>query len=96
MVVCDDAAIEFGECRLRTKGSAGGHNGLKSIESALGSQEYARLRVGIGNPANEPLADFVLDEFTKDELASLPEILTKVTDMLKAWTLGDLRQGITL
>lgn len=96
IVVCDDAAIDFGECRLRTKGSSGGHNGLKNIEAAIGSQEYARLRVGIGYPTGEMLADYVLDKFTKEEQERLPEILTKVADMLKSWAAGDLKQGITI
>jgi PTH1 family peptidyl-tRNA hydrolase len=68
LVISDDAALPLGSHRYRERGSSGGHNGLKSIEEALGTQEYPRLRVGIGQPlGHQPLADFVLKKFSKEE-----------------------------
>lgn len=88
VVVCDDVALEFGEMRLRSSGSAGGHNGLKSIEAHIGTREYLRLRMGIGQ--HHPLqgmADYVLDRFTKEELLLLPNVVQQsvivITQLLK-------------
>ena len=70
-VVVDDLNLPLGRIRVRPSGSSGGHNGLKSVEQALGSQEYARLRVGVGpsDPQRQvgDLADYVLDDFGKAE-----------------------------
>lgn len=72
LVIYDDISLEPGVLRLRTKGSAGGHNGMKNIISHLGTQEFVRVRVGIGKkPDRMDLADYVLSRFGKDEL---PEI----------------------
>ena len=79
MVVTDDVAIPFGELRLREKGSAGGHNGLKSVEQHLGSNQYVRLRMGIGrdlHPSQE-LSDYVLDPFNKSEAEQLPALMNQ-------------------
>jgi len=71
LVVVDEVALPVGSFRIRARGSAGGHNGLKSIEGAVGSQEYARLRVGVGpeDPTRRrgDLSKYVLDEFGKRE-----------------------------
>jgi peptidyl-tRNA hydrolase, PTH1 family len=84
VVVADDIALDFGMIRLRSMGSAGGHNGLKSVEAYLGTKHYARLRMGIGFDSLAPsLADHVLDNFTEEELKSLPEILKKGASTLK-------------
>jgi len=79
LVVVDDVALDVGRVRLRPSGSSGGHNGLKSVEGMLGTQEYARLRVGVGSPPEGvAMADWVLSEFeAPDEdavLALLPEL----------------------
>ena len=89
LVIVDDAAIGLGSFRLRAKGSAGGHNGLKSIEQALHSQEYARLRIGI-QPGDERkvrgrLADFVLDEFGEREERVVRDLLPKVVEAVETW-----------
>ena len=85
LVVCDDIALPFGEIRLRQGGSAGGHNGLKSVEAHLGTQAYSRLKVGVGDRDRGELADHVLGRFTAQELQELPEILEKASEVLDAW-----------
>ncbi|MEM9052108.1 MAG: aminoacyl-tRNA hydrolase [Bacteroidota bacterium] len=72
MVVTDDLALPFGKQRLRLKGSDGGHNGLKNINAIMGRQDYARLRVGIGNEFNKGgQIDYVLGEWSAEEKKSL-------------------------
>lgn len=74
LVLVDDIALPFGALRLKAKGSDGGHNGLKSIIQVIGSQEYARLRFGIGNDFRPGFqADYVLSEWSKEEEKELPE-----------------------
>ncbi|KAA3598041.1 MAG: aminoacyl-tRNA hydrolase [Calditrichaeota bacterium] len=75
LVVCDDVNISFGKLRIRTKGSAGGNNGLKSIIQHLHTNEFSRLRIGVGvenNPAS--LANFVLGKFSEEETENLEKI----------------------
>lgn len=83
VIVTDDIALPFGQLRLKTMGSAGGHNGLKSIESHLGTTEYIRLRMGIGHPGEKFLADYVLDPFTKEELEHLVMFIDRGADVLE-------------
>lgn len=78
LVVVDDMNIDLGRIRLRKKGSDGGHNGLKDINSILGSNVYARLRIGIGSDFKKGRqVDFVLGKWNKEEQERLPEILEK-------------------
>lgn len=90
MVVSDEVQLEVGTFRFRSRGSAGGHNGLKSIEHALGSQEYARLRIGVG-PAKDDqrrigdLADYVLDDLGKTERDVVRALLPEFDEALRAW-----------
>ncbi len=91
IVISDDLALPFGKIRLRARGSAGGHNGLKSIIAALRTDEFIRLRIGI--QPEHPVADtkrFVLDEFPKGERADVEKILERSADALRAI----LRDGI--
>lgn len=68
IVIYDDVSLSVGRLRLRKKGSAGGHNGIKSIISHLGTEEFPRIKVGIGEkPKNMDLADYVLGRFSKEE-----------------------------
>ena len=87
LVLSDDVAFEPGVFRLKGAGSAGGHNGLKSVEAALHRQDYARLRIGIGPkpPEYEDLADFVLGRFAPDELALLRGLLDPMADAVECW-----------
>ena len=83
LVVCDDFNLDFGQIRYRAKGSAGGNNGLKSVISTLGTDEFARLRLGTGNDELRRKlgdVDFVLSKFTPEEKEKLPEVLRIVTD----------------
>ena len=76
IVICDDFSIPFATVRIRKQGSAGGHNGLTSIIQSLGTNEFPRLRIGIGPvPARYDPKDFVLTAFTKQEKEQLPEII---------------------
>jgi peptidyl-tRNA hydrolase, PTH1 family len=94
MIVVDEVALPLGTYRFRAKGSAGGHNGLKSIENAVGSQEYARLRIGIApeDPSRRgDLSDYVLDNFGKQEAGVVGALLPTFTDALELW----ITSGIT-
>ncbi len=89
LVISDEVQLPVGTYRFRARGSAGGHNGLKSIEQALGSQEYARLRIGVGpsDPQRRvgDLADFVLGEFGKQEAADTRALLPTFETALQQW-----------
>ncbi|MFN8651285.1 MAG: aminoacyl-tRNA hydrolase [Gemmatimonadales bacterium] len=87
LVVTDDFALPLGKFRLRGAGSAGGHNGLKSIEGALRRQDYARLRIGIGPlPAGtRDTADFVLEPFPREERAALDEVMEPMCQAVECW-----------
>lgn len=83
VVVTDDIALAFGQLRLRILGSAGGHNGLKSIEESLGSSQYMRLRMGIGHPGEKMLANYVLETFNQVEQQELPTFIDQGVEVLK-------------
>jgi PTH1 family peptidyl-tRNA hydrolase len=86
LVVVDDTALPIGRLRFRPAGSPGGHNGLKSIETVLGTREYARLRIGIGaRPPERDLADYVLSGFEPDEEAIILETLPRALDGVCTW-----------
>jgi PTH1 family peptidyl-tRNA hydrolase len=84
LVVVDDFALPFGKLRFREGGSAGGHNGLRSIIGELGNEQFPRLRVGIGEPAIDAI-DHVLSQFAKGERVRLPELLDAAADAVEAW-----------
>ncbi len=90
LVIVDDIALPFGTIRIRTKGSNAGHNGLKDIENQLQSNQYPRLRFGIGdNYSRGRQADYVLAKFTADEQAELPIFVEKSAQaVLSFCTLG--------
>ena len=89
LVVVDEVALPVGTYRIRAGGSAGGHNGLKSVEGALGSQEYARLRLGVGpeDPARRKgdLADYVLSPFGKRDEALVRERIPELRELAETW-----------
>ena len=76
IVIYDDVALDVGQLRIRPKGSAGGHNGIKSIIAHLGTQEFPRIRIGVGEkPKNWDLADYVLGRFADEEQSVIREAL---------------------
>lgn len=82
VIVCDDLDIPFGTLRIRPEGGSGGHNGLKSIIGAIGTQAFPRLRVGVGRPAHGAI-DHVLGRFTGEEERLLPRLLELAGDALR-------------
>lgn len=81
IVIYDDLDLPVGKIRLRQKGSAGGHNGIKSTILHVGSQEFNRIRVGIDRPKNgQSITDYVLGRFTKEEMEVLEEVVLKCSE----------------
>jgi PTH1 family peptidyl-tRNA hydrolase len=85
LVVTDDMALEPGRLRIRAKGSAGGHNGLADVIEKLGTENFGRLRIGIGQSGKEDAVDFVLDKPTKAERLSLDEAIERARDAVLCW-----------
>lgn len=86
LVVVDDIALPLGKLRMRAKGSSAGHNGLKNIEQLCGGQDYARLKMGIGDDfAKGRQVDYVLGNFTSKELEELPFAMDKACDMIEGF-----------
>ncbi len=81
LVVTDDLALPFGSCRIKPKGSDGGHNGLKNIQELLGTTKYSRMRFGVGNdfPSGSQV-DYVLSDFTDEEFEAMPPILDECVE----------------
>ena len=91
LIVVDDLALPFGSLRLKGKGSDAGHNGLKHIAATLGTQNYARLRFGIGNefPKGGQI-DYVLGKFNDDDMKLMPERLETAAEIIKSFCLAGL------
>jgi peptidyl-tRNA hydrolase, PTH1 family len=85
LVVVDDMNLELGRLRLRGSGSAGGHNGLKSIIGWLGSEEFSRLRIGIGQASHEDSVGHVLGKFGSDEEATIESSLAQAADCVECF-----------
>ena len=97
LVVVDDLAIPFGTLRMRKRGSAGGHNGLKSIDYSLATEDYARLRVGTGNGgfAQGHQVDFVLGQWLLEEKRAMPLILDEAVAAIKCFTTEGIDRAMT-
>ena len=87
LVICDDLNIPFGSIRIKTKGSNGGHNGLKDLESKLGTSNYGRLRFGIKNETKQNTTQFVLDKWNQNELDILETYFIKTEKAIFSYTL---------
>ena len=92
LVVTDDMALNVGRLRIRAKGSAGGHNGLKDIIARFGSDDFARLRVGIGDSGRMDAADYVLSRFSAEERAIVDNAVQTAVDAICCW----LRDGVDI
>jgi len=91
LVVCDDIHVQPGKLRIRPSGSAGGQNGLKSIQEHLGTQEYPRMRIGIGKPlAGTEQVDWVLGKLSPDEQIIMDATADMACDAIEHWLAGDL------
>lgn len=90
LVVYDDLDLPLGRLRLRSGGSAGGHNGIKSIIESLGTQEFPRLRFGIGRPEEQEVVDYVLTRFARAEDEVLKDTIERACDAVEVW----LSQGL--
>ena len=87
LVISDDLDLPFGKVRLREKGSAGGHNGLKSIIALVGTQNFCRMRFGIDRDDNE-VVDYVLSKLTKDQSKQLKDLLITTNGIIDDFVLG--------
>ncbi len=91
LVIVDDLALDFGSLRMRGKGSHGGHNGLKDIDAMLQTNQYARLRFGIGNQFSKGRqVDYVLSRWTEEQEQALPERISVAVEMCKSFCTAGL------
>jgi peptidyl-tRNA hydrolase, PTH1 family len=96
LVICDDVNIPLGSIRIRAKGSAGGQNGLKNIILSLGSEEFARLRVGIGQEGLcGSLSSFVLSKFTEEERTTVDRVVTVCHEAVLSFASQGIVQAMT-
>ena len=95
LVVCDDLSLPFGKLRMRPAGADAGHNGLKHIAQVLGTQQFARLRFGIGNDfPRGGQVDFVLGHFTDEDLQTMPERVALATDAVRTFCLAGVQTAM--
>lgn len=96
LIITDDLALPFGKLRMKGKGSDGGHNGLKDIQTTLNSTEYARLRFGIGADFSKgKQVDYVLGEWSPEELDTLDERINTATEFIKGFVTIGLNQTMS-
>jgi PTH1 family peptidyl-tRNA hydrolase len=97
MVVLDDLALPAGKIRIRPGGSSGGHNGLKDIERALGTDAYPRLRIGIDPaPPRIPGRDYVLGKFSPEQRKAVDAALPRAASAILAWIEKDIESVMSL
>ena len=96
VIISDDISLKPGKMRIRRKGSAGGHNGLKSIIAHLGSENFPRVKLGVGDRENpdHSLADFVLSKFSKEDMKIVEEIAKKAADAIVLIVSGDVDEAM--
>lgn len=97
IVIFDDISLDVGKLRIRRSGSAGGHNGIKSIINHLGSDKFPRIKVGVGAKPHPDydLADWVLSEFNKDEAKQLRQAVDKACDAVALMTRGEIEKAMS-
>jgi PTH1 family peptidyl-tRNA hydrolase len=100
VVVVDDIAFPVGAVRFKEEGSAGGHNGLKSIEDHLGTKQFPRIRIGVGHPSDAnwsgDLAGYVLSPFDAEDEQKLPDVFNHVASVMECWILEGIKPAMTL
>ncbi|MDA9883368.1 aminoacyl-tRNA hydrolase [Flavobacteriaceae bacterium] len=82
LIVCDDLNLYFGNIKIKSSGTAGGHNGLKDIQEFLGTSNYPRIRVGISNNTKTSMSDYVLGKWTDSEQENINNLVTVSTDII--------------
>ncbi len=97
LVLVDEVALPVGYFRIRARGSAGGHNGLKSVEAAIRTREYARLRIGVGpKPEHvDDLADHVLDEMPRADREAIAELMPVLCAAVECWMAEGTERAMT-
>ncbi len=97
LILVDDVALDVGVFRLRASGSSGGHNGLKSVEAALGTRHYGRLRIGVGpRPAGVDQADFVLDDLPRAERDVIMDLMPGMCDAVECWAAQGIERAMAM
>ncbi|MGL4343365.1 MAG: aminoacyl-tRNA hydrolase [Metamycoplasmataceae bacterium] len=93
LIVYDDIYTDLGKVKVKTKGSSGGHNGINSIITELKSEEFKRIKIGIGKPANPKmdLSSYVLGKFTKAEITIMNKIIEKTIDTITTFIYNDIK-----
>lgn len=95
LIIYDDISLDVGRLRIRAKGSAGGHNGIKSIIDCLGTQEFCRIKIGVGEKPNRmDLADYVLGHFSKGERSIIDEALERAAKAAELIVCGEINQAM--
>ena len=95
MVIYDDISLDVGQLRVRKKGSAGGHNGIKNIIAHLGHDTFQRIKIGVGEkPKGYDLADYVLGHFSKEDLATLKEGMERVDGAVNLMLQGNIDEAM--
>lgn len=98
IIIYDDISLDIGKTRIRRKGSAGGHNGIKSIINCLGSEEFPRIKIGVGKKpnANYDLVDWVLGEFPKDKRDDLDSALSNAVRAVRLMVNDEIDRAMNL
>ena len=94
LIIHDDIDLPLGKLRLRAQGGSGGHNGLRSIQTHLGTTEYWRLKIGVGRPADDDVAGHVLSSFGRAEKGEIDEAVFKGMQVLELWLTGEADQAM--
>lgn len=96
VVICDDLNLPFGNLRMRGSGSDGGHNGLKNIIELIGTESFARVRMGIGHDFHEGgQVDYVIGKMSDEELSAMPELCKKVIEGVQEWAFVGIQKAMT-